>query len=374
MPQNKIKVLHIASGDLWAGAEVQLFTLVKALQNQGISVTVALMNNGKLQENLEKNKFNVIVLDESKLNSFQILLRLIRLIKNLKPDVVHTHRTKENILGSIAAMLLGIPSMRTVHGAPEHVFSWFTKPYQKMYSLLDKLAANYVQKRIVAVSEDLKLKLSKIFRDSKLLVIENGIDLQYFEKYSSITTNPCSHNSVKIGFVGRLVPVKRADIFIQIASYLRQNYNTKQLQFHIYGDGPLRPKLEKMAAEFNVSDIVHFEGQIEDVIPQIATLDVLLITSDHEGLPMTLLEAMLLKIPVVAHAIGGIANASSNGQGAWLVNDNTVQNMSNTLINCISADKPRNEKIKFALQNVQNNYSSDTSATAYINVYQSLIC
>jgi len=373
MQENEIKVLHIASGDLWAGAEVQLFTLVKALQKLKISVSVALMNNGKLRENLEKNNISVIVLDETKLNSFQIFLRLIRLINNLKPDVVHTHRTKENILGSVAAMVLGIPSIRTVHGAPEHVFSWFTKPHKQLYYLLNTLSANYIQKSIIAVSEDLKSKLSKIYKNSKIHVIENSIDLQYFEKYLSITANPCSNTTVKVGFVGRLVPVKRADIFIQIANYLRQNYETKLLQFHIYGDGPLRSTLETLASELNVHDIVHFEGQVEDIIPEMASLDVLVITSDHEGLPMTLLEAMLLKIPVVAHAVGGIPHASRNGQTAWLVNDNKVANMSNTLIHCISEDKKRHDKIALAFENVQSNYGSATSATAYINVYKSLI-
>ena len=109
-----INVLHIASGDLWAGAEVQLFTLAKALNNkQDINISVVLLNHGTLEQKLLRNGINVIVLDESALNGFQILWRLFTAIREIQPDVIHTHRVKENILGSVAALFCNIPTVRT---------------------------------------------------------------------------------------------------------------------------------------------------------------------------------------------------------------------------------------------------------------------
>lgn len=94
-------VLHIASGDLWAGAEVQMFTLARALQNDlNIRVNVVLLNHGKLEHELRMAGIRTIVLDESKFNSVRILCQLVRTIRELRPDVIHTHRLKENILGS----------------------------------------------------------------------------------------------------------------------------------------------------------------------------------------------------------------------------------------------------------------------------------
>ena len=121
MDKNPIKVLHISSGDLWAGAEVQLFTLAKSLiKNSATQVDVILFNHGRLEQELLDSNINVIVLDETTLNSLQILRKIIHTIKIIHPDVIHTHRLKENILGSAAALLTGnTPTLRTAHGAPE---------------------------------------------------------------------------------------------------------------------------------------------------------------------------------------------------------------------------------------------------------------
>ena len=149
-------IIHIASGDLWAGAEVQLFTLAKALdQSSNARVGVVLMNHGELEKRLIQQEIPVTVLDETKLNGFQILWHLVQLLKKQKPDLVHTHRIKENILGSLAALFSGnIPSLRTVHGAPEHSSGW-VKPHKQLFYSLDKLTGHYLQQRIVAVSNDL---------------------------------------------------------------------------------------------------------------------------------------------------------------------------------------------------------------------------
>ena len=179
-----INVLHIASGDLWAGAEVQLFTLAKALNNkQGINISVVLLNHGTLEQKLLKNDINVIVLDESTLNGFQILWQLITVIREIKPDVIHTHRVKENILGSIAALFNNIPTVRTQHGAPEHKPAWFHIP-KRLILFMDWFCGRFLQKKIIAVSEDLAGILQKSFPADKIKVIENGIDLNRSADYS----------------------------------------------------------------------------------------------------------------------------------------------------------------------------------------------
>jgi L-malate glycosyltransferase len=121
-PQSPIEVLHIASGDRWAGAEVQLWTLVRHLnRREDTRARVVLLNEGETAERLREAGVAVDILDESRLNGLQILLGLRRLIRLHRPDVIHTHRQKENIIGSFAnATTLRVPCVRTVHGAPEH--------------------------------------------------------------------------------------------------------------------------------------------------------------------------------------------------------------------------------------------------------------
>ena len=148
------KALHIASGDLWAGAEVQMYTLVTSLLALGTSITVILLNHGTLEYRLRNAGIDVVVLDETKLSGFRILLELIRVIRQKRPNVIHTHRHKENILGSISALVTGnIPSLRTVHGVRKQPH--FRDIPQRIINLLNRLTGCFLQKRIIAVSEDL---------------------------------------------------------------------------------------------------------------------------------------------------------------------------------------------------------------------------
>ncbi len=366
---------HIASGDLWAGAEVQLFTLCKALNhNEGISVSVILLNHGTLEHKLRECSIPVEVLDESQLNSFQIGQQIFQLLRLQRPDVVHTHRIKENIIGSLAAKLAHIPSLRTVHGAPEHRPGWF-KPHKRLIYAMDWFTGQYIQSRIIAVSEELKERLKTKFTINKIRVIENGIDIESLAPYKkpAMPEETNEQKSYKVGLVGRLVPVKRADLFIQIARHLRDHHPELPVQFHIFGDGPLRVKLEQLARTLNLENTVHFEGHSSNIHPQIASLNALLITSDHEGLPMTLLEAMALGTAVVAHAVGGINSVCQNGDCCWLVDNNSIESLTHTLLECLQNPKARQARKKLAQKQIQKHYSAEVNSKLYTDEYLNMV-
>lgn len=156
------RVLHIASGDLWAGAEAQLFTLAKALHcKTDVSVSVVLLNHGKLENQLRSIGINTTVLDKSRLNVLNIMRQIIHTIREQRPDIIHTHRTKENILGSFAAFFAGrVPSLRTAHGATERCPSWWEIP-KRLINALDWFCGRFMQQKVIAVSEDLSNILKK---------------------------------------------------------------------------------------------------------------------------------------------------------------------------------------------------------------------
>ncbi len=374
-PTNPIHVVHIASGDLWAGAEVQLFTLCKTLNNMpNIRISVILLNHGILKEKLRKQNIYVEVLDETNLNSVRIFAYLIRLLRQLKPNIVHTHRIKENILGSFAAKTAGnIPSLRTAHGAPEHRPS-LKRPHKYLFYLLDWLTARLIQKKIIAVSEDLKTILAKKYPSKKLVVIENGVDIEALAPYKkpNLPKEDNKLNSFKVGLVGRLVPVKRVDLFIETAKYMRDRHPELSIHFHIYGDGPLHDELKQLACSLNVNDIVKFEGHCDDIHRQIASLDALLITSDHEGLPMTLLEAMALGTPVLAHSVGGITKVCQNGKCCWLIDQNSLELLSQEVETCLNNPELSQTFTNIALQQIHKKYSAYTNAKSYEIIYNGI--
>lgn len=372
--KSSLKIMHVASGDLWAGAEVQLFTLVKTLHDlDNISVQVTLLNHGELEKRLRAQGIPVGVIPESEFNGAQILSRLLGEFRLHSPDVVHTHRLKENILGGLAARIAGnIPSLRTVHGAPEHSPGWL-KPHKQILHGLDWFIGRFFQCRIIAVSDALAVLLRQKFPFEKVTVIENGVDIEALAPFSKPEeklekpTTPC-----KIGLVGRLVAVKRIDIFIETAKRLREHYPEFSTQFHVYGDGPLRAKLENFSISLGVQDIVHFEGHCGDIHSEMASLDALLITSDHEGLPMTLLEAMAIGTPIIAHAVGGIPHALGEGDCGNLVLQQTPEAYATAIINLFKHTLLRNKQVRTAHIRILETNSARINAKSYLAQYQAV--
>jgi len=369
-------VLHIASGDLWAGAEVQLFTLAKALHDTlNIRVNVVLLNHGKLEHKLRMAGIRTIVIDESKFNGFRILYRLIRTIRELRPDVIHTHRLKENILGSISGFLCGrIPSVRTVHGAPEHIPDRHHIP-KRIIHRLDLYCGKFLQSRIISVSEDLAQLLRQDFPENCIRVIENGIDLDgiSINKRNRATASLSANPVFRIGLVCRLVPVKRVDLFIQTARYVLDNYPDLHASFHVFGDGPLRSGLEELNHALDTDEIVHFEGQCEDIYEKLQEIDVLLMTSDHEGLPMVLLEAMAAGVPVIAHAVGGIPVLLDHGSSGILVHDHSSSGYAREICKLAGSPAIYSEIIRNAMNRIKEEYSSSRNARAYLQVYTEIM-
>lgn len=366
------KVLHIASGDLWAGAEVQLYTLAKTLHHKtGTSVAVVLLNRGLLEKKLLDEGIPITVLDETQLNGPQILRRLVQVIKVLKPVVIHTHRMKENVLGSLAAWLAGgIPSLRTVHGAPEHTASWRT-PHKWALNELDWLCARFLQQRIVAVSNPLGNALRKKLPPQKIVVIENGIDLATVAAPLSRSRNrgDGNRNPFRIGIAGRLVPVKRVDIFLHTAQLFRNRHPHVAASFHVYGDGPLRSELERLRDQLGLSNTVIFEGHCSDLPVQLAQLDVLMMTSDHEGLPMVLLEAMALGVPIVAHAVGGILELLDDGACGLLVKEQEAATYCQALESGFGNMEHLTVMAERAKTRAIQRYSASANAQFYIGQY-----
>lgn len=305
-----LKVLHVISGDSWAGAEVQAYTLISHLVRMPeIDIAAVVMNEGRLTESLRAVGATVFVMDEQRIGTLRIFLSLLRVLESWRPDVVHTHREKENVLGSLAnAMTRRVPSVRTVHGGREHSrLHGLQGLRQRLIAGSDRWCARTLQRQAIAVSRELGVSMSAEISPSKIVVIENGIDADAL----AAAVRPADFREreprvAHIGIVGRLVSVKRVDLFLQAAARLVGEHPQRDWRFHVFGEGPLRPELERAADRGNITHFVTFHGHRADIATCIAGLDVVVICSDHEGMPMTALEATALGTPVVAHAVGGL--------------------------------------------------------------------
>lgn len=358
------------SGDLWAGAEVQVFQLCCALSSfSGIEVSAITFNTGILEERLRKASIPVSVVDETRLSALSMTVAIARLLRQEQPDIVHTHGQKENILGSLGAMAAKIPHcVRTVHGNNETSLS-LKRPHKLLLNAIDKLAGRFAQEGIVAVSEQLYVKLHAEF-PRKAYKINNFVDVDRIRAEYSEYRPVKETSSLHIGLVGRLVPVKRADLFIAAMDKLRREHGLN-FRASIIGDGPLRSQLQKQAQQLELGDSIDFVGFLDPVYPALASLDLLVMTSDHEGLPMVVLEALALEVPIVAHAVGGLPDALAYGAAGCLVSDHSANGYAKAIAEVVTSgniDAKRND----ALAHVRAEFGKQINSERYLSFYHSL--
>jgi glycosyltransferase involved in cell wall biosynthesis len=317
-----MNVCHLISGDLWAGAEVQTFTLLESLAGEGnINLSVIVLNEGTLADKLKRRNIDTIVIDETKNDFVQIHNKLKSLLIDKSPDILHTHRYKENILGARLKKRCRIKFLcQTVHGLTES-FTGSRRLKMDFYSRLNQYYTKRYFDRIIAVSEDIKGQLAEYYNPDKIEVIHNSVDL---EKIKPVGRRKeireefgIDDDTIVIGSAGRMVPVKGYEILLESARILLEDRN--DVYFLLAGDGPQKNELEKLAENLKITDRFKFVGFRDDIYDFLDSLDIFVMTSHHEGIPIILLEAMALEKPIVATSVGGIPEIVDNGLSGLLV-------------------------------------------------------
>lgn len=316
--KDRLTVLHIFSGDLWAGAEVVIFNLVNKLKDDPSLKIIALsLNEGVLTEKLQEGKVETYVIPEA-LHSFpRIFLKAFNLLFRKRINIIHSHRYKENLLALFLAQSMGLKQLvATLHGLPESPLHGRNgEKLIRLKTKMDYFILKYYFTHVVAVSQVMKRTLIQKygFDQGKVDVIHNGTPLPLL----SPSRDHSTHDYFHIGTVGRMVPVKDFNLFLEVVTQIkRQN---KKVRFSILGDGPLKEQLIQKAKDLKIEDSVEFLSPRPNPSPYYQSLDLYLNVSLHEGIPLSILEAMACGKPVVAPKVGGIPEIISDGEQGLLV-------------------------------------------------------
>ena len=372
----KINVCHLISGDLWAGAEVQMFTVVTALNKAPeLNVSAIVLNEGKLVSKLRDVGIEVTVIDESQYGFLQILMQAKKYLGGKNIDILHTHRYKENVIG---ALLKKGGSVRyivqTVHGINEPL-KWFKALKAKLYSSVNLYYTRKYFDKILAVSDDIRNTLGKKVDSDKLDTIHNAINPANIR--ITDTTEKIKHdlgiNSIEhiIGSAGRMVPVKGYSVFLDMAKIILAKI--PGTMFLLVGDGPLMEELKIKARRMGIGDQVLFLGFRNDIIDIINCLDIFVISSYHEGIPMALLEAMALKKAVVATAVGGINEIIENDISGLLVAPGGARSLADSCIKVLNDIGVKERLGAEAVKRINNEFVYDIQRDRIIDVYNELM-
>jgi glycosyltransferase involved in cell wall biosynthesis len=251
------------------------------------------------------------------------LWKVYRLIREIKPHVVHTHTAKAGFIGRIAAQAAGVPVItHTFHG---HVFeSYFSRLTTGVFITLERIAAR-MSDTIITLTESLRRDLADTYhvaRKGRITVLPLGLDLTEFVGTARRTGEfrrslGISADVPLLGIVGRLVPVKNHALFLDAAVLVRQKY--PNAAFVVVGDGELRAELEALALNKGLSGAVRFVGWLRELAPVYSDLDVLVMSSLNEGTPVSVIEALASGCPIVSTNVGGTADLLEQGALGALV-------------------------------------------------------
>jgi glycosyltransferase involved in cell wall biosynthesis len=212
--------------------------------------------------------------------------------------------------------------------------------------------------------------LAKVYPRERIRTITNGLDIEYVRRLASLDSSElrAPAPSFRIAIVGRLVSVKRHDIFLQVAALL-ETQSPGVFSFYVMGDGPLRAELE--SSEWAKNPHLTFLGFRPDALALLASMDALVMTSDHEGTPMVALEAMALGVPVVARKTGGLAAILDGGCGV-LVDSEDISQLASALQRLRQDLEARRTIASLATARVASRFSVAHMSEAYAAVYDEL--
>ena len=283
--------------------------------------------------------------------------KLKKIIKEYQPDIVHTHASKAGTLGRIAAFKCHVPVIvHTFHG---HVFhSYFGKIKTLIFKTIERFLAR-ISTAIIAISEIQKNELSevhKICKKEKIKVVPLGFDLSKFqenveEKRKSFRTfYNIEDDEIAIGIIGRLVPIKNHQLFIDSINEI-QHKTSKKIRAFIIGDGEEKVNLisycENLGIDFvefdleNKINTITFTSWIKDIDWANSGLDIIALSSLNEGTPVSLIEAQASNKPIVTTNVGGVENILLPNITGLIVKSNDLTEFSNALLRLIENDELR---------------------------------
>ncbi len=310
--------LHIAyvitQSDSIGGASIHVRDLASAMLEEGHQVEVLVGGNGPFCEMLRERHVLVISIPHlvrqiNLLWDWMAYEEIKKVLKELKPDIVHAHSSKAGVLGRYAAASLGIPSLFTAHGFS---FTEGIHPLKRrIYKWVEKAAARRGN-GIIAVSEyDRQLAIREgVCRPDQIVTIHNGIPDIPPELMADPSIQP-----PRLVMVARFDKQKNHRLLLEALSKLQEF----PWHLELIGDGPLRGEMVNLAKRLGMESRVTFSGSCNDVAERLAKCQLFLLISNWEGLPLTIIEAMRAGLPVVCSDVGGCKELVSNGVNGKIV-------------------------------------------------------
>ena len=349
----KIKVCHIITKLELGGAQKVALYIVSHLDREKFIPVFVAGKGGFLDHEAAELKGVKVYFTSTLIRQIRPcrdllgFLGILKILIKERPGIVHTHSSKAGILGRWAAFIAGVPViMHTIHG-----FGFNDRQKGMMRSVLilvEKLTAKITDRLIVVTKEDKEKGLNHgIGTEEKYVLIRAGIDVEAYKKLSIDRARKKEELGILpeqkvITTIGPFKPQKNLKDFIEVAKRIHQR--SPDSVFLVVGDGELRKELEFLIFAYGLKDRVKLLGWRDDIAEILAVSDLFVMTSLWEGLPRTILEAMCMKLPVVANAVDGVKEIVKDGVNGYLTEPYETERMADLALKLLN-DKALREEI-----------------------------
>ncbi len=292
------------------------------MRKRGHRIILATRSLCTLASKAEKAGIEVVYIPFRSSFDLHSIIEIYRLIRKEKVNIVNTHSGIDSWVGGLGAKLAGVPLVRTRH---------LNIPLKRVWHNF----VHYLPSRIVTCGEAIrqKLILEQGFPPAQLISIPTGIDFSSFrpdrtraEIRSELRIAPESFVVLMVAVIRR---VKRYDLALQVFADFHRRHPHALLV--ICGDGPMKGAIEQLAQDLNLSGSVRFLGHRDDIPDIMQSADTLLLTSDSEGVPQSVTQALGMAVPVVATSVGGVPELVIDGVTGLLVPPNNEDATVNAL-------------------------------------------
>ncbi len=359
-----VNICHIVSGDLWAGAEVMMYSLLKELTKYpNIRSSAIVLNDGRLANELQKLGIPLHLVNESKTTFLRTFLDIKKVLTETSPDIIHSHRYKENLIACLASKTgKGVQLIATQHGMPE-VYGGKNNLKHRLVSKLNFLMLSKCFNHTVAVSKDIQMTFVSHygFSEDKVKMIHNGVEVP------QALSAKHGNGLFVIGSSGRFFPVKDYPLMVEIAHKISKK--TDNIRFELAGDGPERAKIQSLIKRYGLENNFILRGFVENMAPFYQGLDLYLNTSLHEGIPMGVLEAMAHGLPVVAPNVGGLSEIVKDGKDGYLVKGRNPEEFTEKCLRIYENTGFRQQMKVAAKDKVLKEFSIEQMAQKYFELY-----
>ncbi len=365
---SSLKVMHLINGEYYAGAERVQDYLALQLPEFGVQVEFACLKPRDFSRHTLTTDVPILDFHMASKLDISVIKRIVKYLKFNNFDLIHTHTPRSSLVGSAVSKFTGLPMVHHVHSPTNSDTEFFWR--NTINSYVEKLSLKRAR-QLIAVSEAMKRYVAvKGIDENKITVVHNGVPIQ-----NKVIVRKCPEGRWVLGIVAFFRPRKGLDDLIEALYQLREKgYNVYLRIIGAFETAEYEKKIHCQVNNLSLQSSIKWVGFSDNVIDELRKIDLFVLPSLYgEGLPMVVLEAMSVGVPVVATHVEGIPEAVRDGVDGCLARPGNTASLVNAITAIISGEKDWEKMSESAKERQRCNFSDMSMARGVNAVYRKIL-